>query len=296
VRTKCTYNLPALDRAVKRDGVAPKLRSRIRQRDLSMDSDLCASVSLGPMTQRTSKAGSIPAYRKVADDLRTSIRTATNGYSWRLPTEAELAVRHGVSRHTVRRAYQDLVIDGLVERMAGRGTFVLPPGDYLRAAGTIEDLMQLSEDDELRVVEPLALVTDQMASDTLGLPTHSTYRISFLRFHRATPLCVTTVNVPPAIGVGLLKVKALTRSGARTRDTILSLLDQSGERIVTAKQTITSVLAPARIAALIECPAGHPVLKITRLYFDETGDAVDLATNWYNAERYVYRLEIRRTR
>lgn len=39
-----------------------------------------------------------------------------------LPTETVLLHEFGVSRHTVRAALHHLIIDGLIERRAGRGT------------------------------------------------------------------------------------------------------------------------------------------------------------------------------
>ncbi|MGB4572941.1 MAG: GntR family transcriptional regulator [Rectinemataceae bacterium] len=46
-----------------------------------------------------------------------------------LPTEIEIAARHGVSRGTVRIALDRLVQENLIVRVAGRGTFLNP--DYL---------------------------------------------------------------------------------------------------------------------------------------------------------------------
>lgn len=49
----------------------------------------------------------------------------------RLPTEPELAKRFAVNRHTIRRAVDSLIAEGLVQRQHGRGTFVTtPPIDY----------------------------------------------------------------------------------------------------------------------------------------------------------------------
>lgn len=42
-----------------------------------------------------------------------------------LPSEAELAQRFGVNRHTLRRAVDELVDAGLLERRHGLGIFVL---------------------------------------------------------------------------------------------------------------------------------------------------------------------------
>ncbi len=54
-----------------------------------------------------------------------------------LPSENDLAERFGVNRHTIRRAVEDLIDSGLLERRHGKGTFVLDgPADYVLGSGT----------------------------------------------------------------------------------------------------------------------------------------------------------------
>ncbi|MFC4855206.1 GntR family transcriptional regulator [Actinophytocola glycyrrhizae] len=64
-----------------------------------------------------------PAYRQLARTLRNALVQGRYRDGVRLPTEAELADEYKVSRQTVRRAFHDLVADGLVHRVRGRGTF-----------------------------------------------------------------------------------------------------------------------------------------------------------------------------
>ena len=96
------------------------------------------------------------AYRQVASDLRQAIAAGRYPAGQRLPTEAELVASTGLGRQTVRRAFQELVTEGVIYRVRGRGTFAVPgDGKYLRSFGSIDDLMALSLDTELQVVEPL---------------------------------------------------------------------------------------------------------------------------------------------
>ena len=66
---------------------------------------------------------SAPAYQTLRDQLRGEIAACHYRDGARLPTESELVVRHGLSRQTVRRAFQDLVAVGVVYRTPGRGTY-----------------------------------------------------------------------------------------------------------------------------------------------------------------------------
>src|ERR1700694_2312288 len=59
-------------------------------------------------------------YNYVLDDIQKgSLRSGD-----RVPSEKELARKHGVSRITSMRALQNLERAGLVERIRGKGTFV----------------------------------------------------------------------------------------------------------------------------------------------------------------------------
>lgn len=69
-------------------------------------------------------------YRKIATQLRDEIVTRYSEGDL-LPPEKQLADRFGVNRHTVRRAIDELVQDGLVRRYQGLGNRVVQtPIDY----------------------------------------------------------------------------------------------------------------------------------------------------------------------
>jgi GntR family transcriptional regulator len=63
-------------------------------------------------------------YRRIASELRDQIRSGRLAPGTQLPTEQELAQRHGVSRNTVRLALGMLTNEGMISSTAGRGTFV----------------------------------------------------------------------------------------------------------------------------------------------------------------------------
>ena len=68
-----------------------------------------------------------PKHRSISRDLLAEIAAGKYGPSGRLPSEAQLVERFGVSRPTVARALRDLQERGLIERRAGSGSFALGP-------------------------------------------------------------------------------------------------------------------------------------------------------------------------
>lgn len=237
-----------------------------------------------------------PAYRRLWSELRTQLMAGEYAAGVALPTEAELAVEFGVSRQTVRRAFHDLVAEGLVLRVPGRGTFAVQTGArYLRQFGSVEDLMALSADSQMEVLAPLVEVADTTAAGRLQLPGDHVFRTTFVRRHRGEAFSHTAVFLGPTLGARLARAAELSASGRRSRVTVIALLDGVLERpIQDAEQCITVELAPASVAHSLGLPVATPVLSVERLYFDTAGTPVELAVSHFHPDRYSYRVRLRR--
>ena len=66
----------------------------------------------------------IPIYQQLVDRIRVSVKKGRLKSGQRLPTVQELADSLSVARGTVKRAYDELEREGLLEKVQGRGTFV----------------------------------------------------------------------------------------------------------------------------------------------------------------------------
>ncbi|MFI8998779.1 GntR family transcriptional regulator [Streptomyces sp. NPDC053542] len=236
------------------------------------------------------------AYQQLADDLRTDLAGDRYPKGVRLPTEAELAETYQVSRQTVRRAFHDLVAEGLVYRVPGRGTFAAPrDGRYLRRFGSVDDLMGLSLDTTMQLSSPLRRRVDIDAAGRLRLDSDMVHTLAFRRFHDDVPFCHTTVWLPPDVGETLTDVDQLTETGARSTFTIIGLLDDRLDSPITeAEQSITVAPAPDAVAEELACEPHHPLLRIDRLYTTSEGRRVELAISYFLPEQYSYRVRLRR--
>ncbi|MDT5178794.1 MAG: GntR family transcriptional regulator, partial [Mycobacterium sp.] len=128
----------------------------------------------------------------------------------RLPTESELVARHGLSRQTVRRAFQDLVAEGVVYRVPGRGTYASDSHRrYLRQLGSIDDLMSLSDDTTMEVLAGLRRRVDVEAASRLRLDDDVVYTVVFRRLHDGVPFVLTRVHLPEPVARSVLAETAL---------------------------------------------------------------------------------------
>lgn len=237
-----------------------------------------------------------PSYQMLAQELRAQIRDGEFADGRQLPTEAELAISHGLSRQTVRRAFQDLVSDGLVYRIRGRGTFAQSGGDgYVRQVGSVDDLMGLSEDTVMKVVRPLTRKVDPINAGRLRSETDVVYEMQFVRIHDEVKFCATTVVLPPNVAKLLESVTEIHRAGSVSRITIIGLLDRRLQfAIAEAQQSITVDRFSIFDAQSLDTEPGSPSLRIDRLYFGPSGEAVELAVSHFVPEHYSYRISLRR--
>jgi GntR family transcriptional regulator len=237
-----------------------------------------------------------PAYQTLRDQIRDEIAAGRYRDGARLPTETELVARHGLSRQTVRRAFQDLVAEGVVFRVPGRGTYASERGRrYLRQLGSIEDLMSLSDDTTMEVLAGLRRRVDVDAASRLRLDDDVVYSVVFRRLHDGVPFVLTTVHLVPSVAQPVLTSSALA-DGAVGTHTVIGLLEPHlAEPIAEAAQSITAAPADDLVADAVGCEAGHPMLRVDRVYSDSGGRPVELSVSHFLPEQYTYRVTLRRS-
>lgn len=226
--------------------------------------------------------------------MRAAIQEGRFGDGGRIPTEAELQREYGISRHTIRQAFQDLVAEGLVYRVPGRGTFATglsKRGRYLPSIGTIEELMAWGGT-EIEVLRPPETTTNERAAKRLGLPSDEVSVLQVRRFYEGVPFVVTHIYLSPEVGERLRAVY----SAMKGSETVLGTLERLVLPIPVAgvSQEITAVLGTPDLSTLIDCQPGEPILYVERTYFDANDGPVELAISHYNPRRYSYHVELRR--
>ena len=102
-----------------------------------------------------------PLYRTVYDSLKARILAGDYPPDVALPSESRLVHDYGVSLITVRRALHELVLDGLIERRQGVGSFVR---EHCYRKGVI-----LRNNADILVFAPALIVTEGQIDEIVGV-------------------------------------------------------------------------------------------------------------------------------
>lgn len=160
----------------------------------------------------------------------------------RLPAEQVLIERLGVSRITIKRAFDELALAGLVRRHRGKGTIVAYDATAAVVKGSFDNLIdglkRMGLETEVELLSSEMMVADSGVAESLGLvPGDSVQRIVRLRRLDGEPFSYLITFVPEDVAAEFSKRDLATQN-------LLELLEKSGHSPVSADQTIIAVSAP----------------------------------------------------
>jgi GntR family transcriptional regulator len=231
-----------------------------------------------------------PLYHRVYRQISQEIESGALQPGDRLPSERWLCDELGVSRATVRRAIEELVLDGLVEAR-GRGSFVT--SDAL--AEPPNTLMSLSELGRSRGLEATSrvLARDVRAatldeSEAFGIaPGAEIFELQRLRMLDGLPISLDHNRLPLRLLPSALDLDFTTAS-------LYAAVEGEGHRLTRADYEVEARAVAGEEAELLGLAPGAPVLQTTTVAIKEDGQVVDLGRTIYRADRYRFQATLMR--
>ena len=229
------------------------------------------------------RGGGVALWRQIADQLRSEIADGVWTAHAALPTEAALAARFGVNRHTVRRALAALSADGLVRSDQGRGTFVLAG----RLTYPIGRRTRFSEIVSRQAREP----GGRMIASRLEL---ADVRLSdFLAVRQGTPLiCLETLSVADSVPISVSsnwfpadRFPNLVAGYAETGSITEALKAEGVENYLRRWTRVRAEPADATDRQRLQLPVGASHLITEALNEDDRGDPLHFSATRFAADR-----------
>lgn len=234
----------------------------------------------------------VPLYTQIKDIIRSRILNGTYAALAQMPSEVEMMKAFRVSRITVRQALGDLQKEGLLFKIAGKGTFVAKPKAVQslgRLQGFAEAMAPMGHETFSRVIGIIHQHADRTVANHFGISTE-TYvtKIQRLRYLNLQPISLDVTFVPIEIGERLAKEDLVTRD-------IFSILENEyGYMLGHAEVQIEAISADAAVAHLLAIEEGAPLLRIERLTRTSDGQPLDYEHLYYRGDSFQYRLTVER--
>ena len=236
----------------------------------------------------------VPLYEQMMMMLRERLDNHVLDAGEKLPSEAELCKSYGVSRITVRRAIDELVEEGYLEKKQGKGTFVTKKraaipvmsisenatvgfsGRYGQDSGRLhsiviskkeykanrneQKMLNLEEGDEVLVLTRLMILDDKPWM--IDRATYSAKR--YPGFLEQIEDGVSTYNI---------------------------MCEQYGVRMRRAYREITLAYTTNEQAKMLGCAPSAPLFKTFKVVYDEQGLPVHMSSTYTQADNVVLTVE-----
>lgn len=243
---------------------------------------------IDPAADRTA---TVPLWQQVKQALSRHILDRQLREHARLPSEAELCAHFKVSRTVVREALAQLVSDGLIYRLQGKGAFVRGPR---QEQSFVSSTVGFSGE----LAEKSLSVTRRVLRQTVTTPSERMQR--FLAIDALVPVVVvdrvfSVEGVPRAIVRWAMLADVVPGLETRPLQNV-SLYDtisrQYGVKLVRAERWIEAVSLTQSDADLLGVHRGKAALCVESVGSDEGPQAIEYYTAHYLTDQSRLRLVV----
>ncbi len=248
-------------------------------------------VSERPTPELETTDQRLPLYARLADVLTRRIASGEWSPDTPLPSETALATSYGVSVGTMRKAMEQLVEEGLLERRQGSGTFV-------RRARMDKSLFRFfrysggragSTVPGSRILRREVIAADQWPEAARGLgSTDRLIRIERLRFWDDEPFLAEEIALPLTLFAPLMELDI------EQMDPLLYPVYEKvcGQIVASAEEILTVGEADPVVARLLNCRVAAPVVMIERRAYAHDRTPLEWRRSHGRADQFSYRVEI----
>lgn len=231
----------------------------------------------------------IPLHFQVEQLVRDMLKEPRYREGELLPPEAQMAEELSISRNTVRAAISRLVQEGLLERKAGLGTRHVKQAIKTNLSGWSSFSLEMkTKGVEVKV---FSLACERKSPDEcvvkqlrLKDPDEKVIKMSRVRGYGGIPSVYSESWFHPRA--------KLSTSDDFSQPLYELIRERAGLSVVFSKEEISAVGANNKLAELLCCDEGDPVLFRKRIVKTANKKEVEYNLNWYRADRFIYGLTI----
>ncbi|MEH7121154.1 UTRA domain-containing protein [Neobacillus vireti] len=220
-----------------------------------------------------------PLYYQLKQLIKEEINRGTYQPGQQLPSESHFCEKYGVSRITARRAITDLVKEGILFSLQGKGSFV-------KESKVKRELVSVSGFTELTTASGKT-PSSQILSSTIIIPNEQLMSVfkmkpkeQLLKLHRLLsidkqPFIIETSYYP------LKHLPDLEQFIGEKTSTYKILKDKYNVDIIRSEKTLDVVTATEYEANLFQCNVSTPLYLIEKVAYDQQERPIHLSQSLF---------------
>lgn len=231
-----------------------------------------------------------PAIVRARENLLALLSTLAQGS--KLPGERMLAEDFGVCRVTLRRAVEDLISDGRLERRARSGTYVRRPviASELRLQSFTEEIRARGQTPSTKLISIRRIKANKSISKTLRISQKDDiYSVVRLRLADQVPIALESLKIA-CRSIPTLSEEDVERSLYDT------FIEKFGIRITNARAEISGFNPAEKERTLLQITTRTPCLLIKMIDKDQNDQPVMTAECIYRSDLFELKLDVTSSR
>lgn len=233
----------------------------------------------------------IPLYHQLKQRLSAKIQSVEWKPEDKIDSENQLMEIFQVSRNTVKKAIEDLVQEGKLYRIQGKGTFVSKPR-FEQSLGGFYSFSRVLQEKGLNPRDEVLVIQDVYPSTKVknGLELQDdeqVIEIKRLRFADNEPILVESSFLPKNLIINSEILREVSSSSLYTL-----LAQRFNINVVSAKEAFEPVIIKEEEARFLKTEAGKPALLIERTAFDLSGRPVEFCISIVRGDRCRFYTEL----
>lgn len=222
-------------------------------------------------------------YQKVADDIKKNILSGTYEVGSLIPTENELEQKYEVSKITVRKAVEQLVAEGYLNKKSGIGTRVIS-NNLFNKLSKARSYSSIIGEQGMLTKEILDVKTVDVSQTPLKTAFENQNVVYIKRLY--------SLNDKPFIIVEhyLPNIKIPVVSNELKYQSLYKFLKDSGQEVSSFKDDFSAVNIDSDAQKLLN-KDDSIALKRIRRGFDNKGDLIEYTVSIYDSNKMPYEIE-----
>lgn len=242
------------------------------------------------MEKKIDQESVIPLYHQLKEIIREHIQSGEWNPGDKIPSENQICEKYNISRNTAKKALEDLVQDGLLKRIQGKGTFVAKPvlEQSLTGFYSFSKVMQekgmdpkdLIIDIETKPAGPKVAHRLQIAEEEQVIV------LTRLRCANDEPIILESSYMPQTV------IPELTREKLEKTSLYDYMEQEYGVFVSSAKEIFEPVLVRSDESRYLQVEVGSPALLLERVAYNTEHKPVEFCHSIVRGDRCRFYTEL----